>query len=64
MREINHCFAGFDQIATDHNIEKIKTIGDSFMAVGGDFGAVRCSPSDVVKAGLEMRDFIIQRKKG
>lgn len=63
VMEINHCFDTFDKIATSHNIEKIKTIGDSFMAVGGDFGAVECTPADVVLAALKMQEFIIKRKR-
>ncbi|MGB1037194.1 MAG: adenylate/guanylate cyclase domain-containing protein [Bacteroidia bacterium] len=63
VEEINHCFAVFDEITTRYHIEKIKTIGDSYMAVGGDFGVKNCPPVNVVSAGMEMRDFIKQRKK-
>ena len=33
--EINHCFKAFDHICEKYGIEKIKTIGDAYMAAGG-----------------------------
>ncbi len=33
--EINYCYSEFDNIITRHGIEKIKTIGDSYMCAGG-----------------------------
>lgn len=35
VAEINECFTEFDRIMKRHHIEKIKTIGDSYMAVSG-----------------------------
>ncbi len=32
---LNELFTGFDEVAAHHGIEKIKTIGDAYMAVGG-----------------------------
>jgi guanylate cyclase len=32
---LNEIFSGFDQLAERHGLEKIKTIGDAYMAVGG-----------------------------
>ena len=32
---LNKIFKSFDDLAVNHNIEKIKTIGDSYFAVGG-----------------------------
>ncbi|MBL7765063.1 MAG: adenylate/guanylate cyclase domain-containing protein [Chitinophagaceae bacterium] len=63
VEEINTCFAAFDEIVTRYNIEKIKTIGDSYMAVGGNFSGVDCTPWHVISAGLEMQEYIHQRKK-
>ncbi len=64
--EIDFCFRKFDQIITKYKLEKIKTIGDAYLCVGGipeDQGAaVR-----LLKAAIEMRDFIVllreERKK-
>jgi class 3 adenylate cyclase len=63
VAEINHCFGAFDEITTRYNIEKIKTIGDSYMAVGGNFSGNECTPWHVVSAGLEMQEYIKKRKK-
>lgn len=35
VRMLNEIFSRFDQLAEQHGLEKIKTIGDSYMAVGG-----------------------------
>jgi len=63
VTEINHCYGAFDKITTKYDIEKIKTLGDSYMAVGGNFSGIECTPADVVSAALEMRDYIIKRKQ-
>jgi class 3 adenylate cyclase len=63
VAEINHCFGAFDEITTRYHIEKIKTIGDSYMAVGGNFSGNECTPWHVVSAGLEMQEYIKKRKK-
>ncbi|MBK9148856.1 MAG: adenylate/guanylate cyclase domain-containing protein [Flavobacteriales bacterium] len=61
--EINACFKEFDRIITDHGVEKIKTIGDSYMAVGGVPQPGIGSPSKVVHAALAMQAFMVERKK-
>ena len=33
--ELNEIFAEFDHLCLEYGIEKIKTIGDAYMAVGG-----------------------------
>lgn len=35
VAELNKCFQAFDLIMDKHELEKIKTIGDSYLAVGG-----------------------------
>ncbi|MGE0635110.1 MAG: adenylate/guanylate cyclase domain-containing protein [Bacteroidia bacterium] len=61
VKEINEYFSAFDKICEKHNIEKIKTIGDAYMAAGGLPVANTTHAHDVVKAGLEMRDYLLQR---
>jgi class 3 adenylate cyclase len=62
VRDLNECFSSFDSIIGKHGIEKIKTIGDSYMCVGGlpvpDENAVMKS----ILAGLEMQAFMTNRK--
>lgn len=58
VAEIDYCFKEFDRIVQKHKIEKIKTIGDSYMAVGGLPVTNNTHPEDLVKAALEIRDFM------
>jgi len=58
VAELNACFKAFDHIITERGIEKIKTIGDAYMAAGGLPDARHGSPVDVLCAALEMQDFM------
>lgn len=60
--EVDFCFRNFDKIITKHGLEKIKTIGDAYLCVGGipdDDGSVE----RVINAAIEMRDFMDQIKE-
>lgn len=61
VEEINVCFKAFDLISEKYKIEKIKTIGDAYMAAGGIPHPDENSLKNIVLAGLEMQDFVIQR---
>ncbi|HTX40108.1 MAG TPA: adenylate/guanylate cyclase domain-containing protein [Bryobacteraceae bacterium] len=55
---LNGYFTAFDQLATVYGMEKLKTIGDSYMCVGG-LPAVNCShPVDAVLTAISMRQAI------
>ncbi|TAE07946.1 MAG: adenylate/guanylate cyclase domain-containing protein [Bacteroidetes bacterium] len=58
IENLNTCFFAFDNICDKYGLEKIKTIGDSYMCAGGLPTANTTNPVDVVKAGLEMQDFM------
>ncbi|MFY0675518.1 MAG: adenylate/guanylate cyclase domain-containing protein [Bacteroidia bacterium] len=64
VNEINTCFKAFDNICEKYGIEKIKTIGDSYMAASGlgqsseNQVASRESVRNLVLAALEMQEFI------
>jgi len=62
VEEINYCYSEFDKIITKYGIEKIKTIGDSYMCAGGLPAPNSTHATDVVKAGLEMQEFIAKNK--
>jgi class 3 adenylate cyclase len=62
VAEINTCFKAFDQIMDNYSIEKIKTIGDAYMAVGGLPVPSADSAKNTVLAALEMQSLIIERK--
>jgi class 3 adenylate cyclase len=62
VSEINHCFEAFDGIMEKYGIEKIKTIGDAYMAAGGLPVPTDDSVKNTVLAAIEMQDFIVKRK--
>lgn len=53
--ELDQIFFEFDQISQRFNIQKIKTIGDTYMSAGGVPVKNITNPIDVVMAALEMR---------
>jgi adenylate cyclase len=63
VAELNTCFKAFDHIISAKGIEKIKTIGDAYMAAGGLPDPRTSAPADVVLAALEMQQFMIKRRK-
>lgn len=67
VAEIDHCFKAFDDIIGRYNIEKIKTIGDSYMCAGGLPVPNSTHAGDVVKASRDILEFIstqnAERKK-
>ncbi|MCD4725720.1 MAG: hypothetical protein K8R63_12860 [Bacteroidales bacterium] len=62
VTEINTCFEAFDGIIGKFGIEKIKTIGDAYMAAGGLPVPTADSIRNTALAALEMQEFIIKRK--
>ncbi len=62
VRELNICFEAFDGIIEKYTIEKIKTIGDAYMAAGGIPLPTDDSVKNTVLAALEMQAFIGERK--
>lgn len=63
VAEINRCYSAFDSIITKHGLEKIKTIGDSYMCAGGLPVSNTSHPLDMVNASLEILSFIEENKK-
>jgi class 3 adenylate cyclase len=58
VEELNHCFIAFDNIIEKYNLEKIKTIGDSYMCAGGIPTPDDDHPFRIIKAAMEIREFI------
>lgn len=58
MDELDEIFFEFNAIVSKYKIEKIKTIGDTFMCAGGIPVKNITNPVDVVMAAIEMRDFL------
>ncbi len=58
LKDLNGCFTAFDNIMQKYGLEKIKTIGDSYMAAGGLPTPSPTHAMDVVQAAIEIRNFI------
>ena len=63
INELNVCFRAFDGIIEKHEIEKIKTIGDAYMAAGGIPTPNPKAVKSTILAALDMQAFIEQRKQ-
>ncbi|MBX2906559.1 MAG: hypothetical protein KF744_11005 [Taibaiella sp.] len=61
--ELHSCFKAFDEIIQRYGIEKIKTIGDAYLAVAGLPKPDGNHAEHVVQAALEMLAFMVDRKK-
>lgn len=53
IEEMNQLFSGFDAICTRTGVEKIKTIGDAYLAVGG-LGAETDHAAAIAETALQM----------
>ncbi|MFM9986000.1 MAG: adenylate/guanylate cyclase domain-containing protein, partial [Flavobacteriales bacterium] len=63
VQDIHECFSAFDIIMEKCGLEKIKTIGDAYMAAGGIPSANTTHALDATRAALEMCAFIEAHKK-
>jgi len=63
INELNEIFTGFDDIMEKHSCERIKTIGDAYLAVSGMPDRNENHAKNMVKAALEIRNFLIERNK-
>lgn len=60
VSEIDKCYQAFDDICAKHGLEKIKTIGDAYMAAGGIPEKNQATAKDVILAAIDMRDFTLK----
>ena len=60
--ELHTCFSAFDEICGKYDIEKIKTVGDAYLAVAGLPMPDANHAQNVVKAAIEIRDYMDTRK--
>ena len=61
VEELVYCFSNFDRIISQYRIEKIKTIGDAYLCASG-LSDMNASPSDIIRAALEIQDFLLALK--
>ena len=58
VKDLRQCFSAFDCICEKYGIEKIKTIGDAYMAAGGLPPPNSTHAYDVVNTAAEMAEFV------
>jgi len=61
VAELDYCFTSFDRIISQYRIEKIKTVGDAYICASG-LSDKNASPTDMVKAALQIQDFLLGLK--
>lgn len=58
ISDLNHCFGAFDRIAARLGLERVKTIGDCYMCVGGLSGPNTDHAVRMVQAAFAMQTFL------
>ncbi|MBI3501377.1 MAG: tetratricopeptide repeat protein [Bacteroidetes bacterium] len=61
VSELDFLFKKFDAIISKYNIEKIKTIGDAYMCASGLPTSNSNHAEEIVKAGLEIQNWMIEQ---
>jgi class 3 adenylate cyclase/tetratricopeptide (TPR) repeat protein len=62
VRSVDYYFSEFDKIIGRHGLEKIKTIGDSYMCAGGLPFPSEDHPVQMIEAALEITEFMEEAK--
>ena len=55
---LNRIFSWFDEVAERHGLEKIKTVGDAYMAAGGILASGATYSESVIEMALDIREGI------
>jgi len=63
VEELNEFFTEMDEIIDKYNLEKIKTIGDSYMCAGGIPTSNTSHPIDMVRAGLDIVEYLKKKNQ-
>ncbi|MEO1260249.1 MAG: adenylate/guanylate cyclase domain-containing protein [Bacteroidota bacterium] len=63
VSELDYCFTAFDRIVEKYRLQKIKTIGDAYMCVGGLYTQGSSHVKRMVMAALEIQQFLNNLKK-
>jgi class 3 adenylate cyclase len=63
VSELNDIFSNFDSLVNKYGLEKLKTMGDSYMIAGGLPRENDNHALSVVLAALDMMDYLSQRNK-
>ncbi|MFT3910736.1 MAG: adenylate/guanylate cyclase domain-containing protein [Ferruginibacter sp.] len=62
VQKIHHYYSEFDKIISRYGLEKIKTIGDSYMCAGGLPVPDNANAEQIVKAAFDICDFMKREK--
>lgn len=60
VEDLNNLFSEFDDLCQEHRVEKIKTIGDAYLAVGGLPGTREDHTAAIAETAIEMADFTMK----
>ena len=63
LKKLDYYFKQFDEIIHRYKLEKVKTIGDSYMAIAGVTEDLPYPAMRAALAAIEMRDFILNEKQ-
>ena len=63
LGELDECYSHFDRIVKMHGLEKIKTIGDTYMAASGMIESERLHSIDAVLSALKIQEFLRKYQK-
>jgi ligand-binding sensor domain-containing protein/class 3 adenylate cyclase len=63
VKKLDVFFRKFDEIIFDNNLERIKTIGDAYMAAGGVPVRNSTNPIDICLAGLQIQHYVKELEK-
>lgn len=63
VSELNEFFTEMDEIIDKYGLEKIKTIGDSYMCAGGIPTPNTSHPVDMVRAGLDIVNYLKEKNR-
>ena len=62
VKELDVYFKAFDEIISKHQLEKIKTIGDAYLCVGGLPDQENNKPEHVIRAAFDIQQLLQQLK--
>ncbi len=61
ISELNRLFSAFDAIVARHGCERVKTVGDAYLAVGGNFASGREPALALMRAAVEINGFLLDQ---
>ena len=63
VESVDFYYSKFDEIMDKYNLEKIKTLGDSYMCAGGLHHHSTCHATKMIQAAFEIVEFVNEAKR-